>query len=133
RLGKAHLRAEWLTPGAPVLLEAELRRYLPYFELSTIWGFFSPVAYHEAALRGSWAPSPAASVWLRGAWRRYGDADATTVLRPLEDDGWRAAAGGSWRAGPRVALEARYALDWGAGASLSAADAAARWTVRPSL
>src|SRR5690606_36054893 len=89
RVGRAHLAAEWRPPSSPLVLEASVRRYLPYFELSTIWGFFSPVPYHEAGVRASWSAASATVVWARAARRRYGDAEVATVLSPLEDQGWQ--------------------------------------------
>jgi hypothetical protein len=69
RIGKAHATAR--APLAGVTLEATARRYLPYFELSTIWGFFSPVGYHEVEGRATWRQSPRLSAWASGAWGHF--------------------------------------------------------------
>jgi hypothetical protein len=61
--------------GAGAAVEATVRRYLPYFELHTIWGVFSPVAYHELELRGSWGGEPL-GLWASGSYRAYQDAHA---------------------------------------------------------
>ena len=50
--GKGHLTAS-LPVGPRWLLSATARRYVPYFSLSTIRGFFEPVPYHEATARAS--------------------------------------------------------------------------------
>src|SRR5690606_4539346 len=86
-----------------------------------------------AGVRASWSGASATTLWARAAWRRYGDADVAGVMRPLEDDGWRASAGASRRLSEAFEVDARYALDWGPGAFLSAGDAAARWTPLPDL
>lgn len=126
RVGKAHLTAR-APVGAGVMLEATARRYVPYFELWTIWGFFSPVAYHEAEARATWRASPVFTAWASGGWRRYDEANATVIFRPIEREGIRLGAGASWRAARDVAIDAAYRMDRGFGAFLSAVDASVTW------
>ncbi|HEY0996682.1 MAG TPA: hypothetical protein VGD77_11880, partial [Gemmatimonadaceae bacterium] len=76
QVNEAMLRAR--TPaGRHATLFAELRRYRPYFELWTIWGAFSPLAYDEARGGITWATARGALV-LRGegSRRRYERDDA---------------------------------------------------------
>ncbi|MEQ9568636.1 MAG: hypothetical protein RLN75_00480 [Longimicrobiales bacterium] len=124
RVGKAHLTLQRAFRDGRVLAEVEARRYVPYFELSTVWGFFSPVPYHEGRLRLSAGLSRTAGLQLSLAARSYGDASVTTVFEPLEDRGWQAELTGRWSAGERVDLQAAWQLDWGASAFLHSLDAA---------
>jgi hypothetical protein len=57
------------------------RRYLPFFELWTIWGAFSPVAFNEAtgALRWS-SPRIGLSLEAAGGYRKYEDTNAGAQL-----------------------------------------------------
>lgn len=132
RLGKAHLTARAPLP-AGLIFELTGRRYLPYFEMNTIWGFFSPVAYHEAEGRLTWRPAPAMTAWASAAWRRFEEAEATVILRPLEQEGTRFMVGGSWRAMPNVSLDGSYRMDRGFGAFLSSGDLAVSWQATPRI
>jgi hypothetical protein len=126
RIGKAHA-----TVRAPawwdITLEATARRHLPYFELNTIWGFFSPVGYHEAEGRATWRPDPSLSVWASAGWRRYEEANATVIFRPLEQQGTRYHIGANWRATPDIGADASYRMERGFGAFVSSGDASVFW------
>jgi hypothetical protein len=132
RVGKAHATAR-ASVGRGVVLETTARRYVPYFELWTIWGFFSPVAYHEAEARATWRVRPALTAWLSAGWRRYDEANATVILRALNQEGVRASLGGLWRAAPNLMVDASYRVEYGFGAFLSAGDASVRWEATPRL
>jgi hypothetical protein len=131
--GKSHLTASFPLVGGRWLLEATARRYVPYFELSTIWGFFQPVAYSELEMRTAWAGGENVSFFGSVGWRKYGDADATVVLRPLQDTGWRGKLGLRWTMRPNWVLQTEYGLDWMPGAFLSALDTSVRWVRSESL
>lgn len=124
-LGKAHLSAVLPVRDA-LVLRATARRYRPWFELWTIWGFFSPVAYHEAQLEAGWSVAAHTQVRAGFAWRAYQDAHATVVFDPLEDDAIRATVGAVTTQGP-VTASATYRLERAVGAFLSAGDAEVRW------
>jgi hypothetical protein len=128
RAGKAE--ASWTRPfrDGRWLMSVGAIRYVPYFSLSTIWGFFEPVPYHGVQARGAWSVSSAFTVWAIAGWRTYGDTETETVLSPLVDDGKRGELGGRWAAGPEITLEGSYQLEWSAGAFLSSVDAAVRWS-----
>lgn len=132
RIGKANLTAEYALASS-INLRGHVRRYVPYFELSTIWGFFDPVAYHEAELESRWMPSASSSLWAAGAWRRYGDTEATTIGRPLEDDAVRLRGGVESRFSERLAGSVEYRLELGAGSYLHSGDVNATWTVHPRV
>jgi hypothetical protein len=127
RVGKAELELMRAFPSLGLSASLEGRRYVPYFELSTIWGFFSPVAYREAMARLAWA-GETVGLWGRWGWRTYGDTETPVVLAPLTDDGWRAELGGNVRVSPRWTLRARYGVEYGVGAYLSSGDASLRFT-----
>jgi hypothetical protein len=130
-LGRAHLTASYVLPG--VVIEGTLRRYLPYFQLSTIWGFFSPVPYHEALVRARFSPFGRTSALLSTGVRRYSDTQRSDFIAPLTEDGWRAEA--SLASAPRAGwtTDATYRIEWGAGAFLSSFDAGVRWSPREGV
>jgi hypothetical protein len=109
------------------LVELGGRRYVPYFQLSTIWGLFEPVSYSEARARLAWSGSPTLGVWLAGGARVYGDTQTEMFLNPLEDTGWRADGGVRWEPIDRWSVDARYQLEWGSGAFLNSADVTTRY------
>jgi hypothetical protein len=131
RLGKAHIDARLPLPAYGVQLEATARRYVPFFDYWTIWGVFSPVAYHETELRASWTPGPRLGVWGSGAYRWYGAHHTQTFLAPLEDDAWRAGLGGEWRATDALRVDASLYVEGPLGAFAIAGDAALAWRLAP--
>jgi len=132
RLGKTHLTVGLPFHGSRVLVEATARRYVPYFQLSTIWGFFEPVSYSELELRGSWSRNADLGLWASGGRRSYGETE-TQVLSPLTETGWRANAGARWQMWPGWTLDGSYRLEWGPGAFLSSGDVALRYTALERL
>jgi hypothetical protein len=132
RIGKAHLTAR-----APafhgIIVELTGRRYLPYFELNTIWGFFSPVGYHEGEVRATWRRFPAVTAWASGSYREYEEANATVIFRPIEQRGVRIAAGGSWRATQQLGVDVEYRTERGFGAYVSSADASLHFRMTPGI
>jgi hypothetical protein len=132
RIGRAHLTAR--APSfAGLTLEASARRYVPYFELNTIWGFFSPVGYHEAEARATWRATPGLSAWASAAWRRYEEAEATVILRPLEREATQLTVGASWRVRPDFGFDGSYRMERGFGAFVSSGDISAHWQVTPRV
>lgn len=115
------------------LVELSGRRYVPYFQLSTIWGFFEPVSYHEALARVGWSGNGAFAVWVAGGLRSYGETDTPIVLSALEDTGWRADARAQWAFASGWSLDGSYQLEWGSGAFLSSGDARLRFQVTDRL
>ncbi len=128
RVGKGNLTVSAPFAGSRWLVEATAKRYVPYFSLSTIWGFFEPVSYSEAQLRVAWGPNPRLGTWVSGAWRRYGTTNTAVILRPLENVGKRAGAGLRWQPFAEWAVDGSYHLEWGPGSTLSSGDASVRWT-----
>jgi hypothetical protein len=112
--------------GHAVAYSVEARHSRPYFELWTIWGAFSPVAFDEARGAIDWTVrgSPFA-VSLRGAYRTY--ADAGTAVAGVRTNGWRAGGDVRWLgAGPFSAF-GTYEVDIGSGASGTDMLTGVRW------
>ncbi len=128
-IGKANLNVGVPLADGRVMLEAVGSRYVPYFELWTIWGYFSPVAYHEIEGRAAWRTRDA--VQLRGSvgYRRYGDTHTTTIGRRLPDDAVFATLLASWTASPALRLDGSARVERGFGAYLGSGDVSARWSV----
>lgn len=126
RMGKSHLTARYAGPALPVAMELTGRRYVPYFELSTVWGLFDPVAYHEALARVSWTGADG-TLWAAGGLRAYEDADAGVFLDPLEDDAWQLHAGGTWRPPGAWTVDGRWEMLWGVGGFLHSVEVTARY------
>jgi hypothetical protein len=130
-LGKGHVTAAAPIANGRWMLSASAKRYVPYFSMSTIWGFFEPVAYHEVMGRVGWSTTQALGLWVSGGWRRYGDTGTPVVLEPLRDTGWRAEAGGAWNLSSQWTLNGAYHLEWGPGGFLNSGDASVRWSPGP--
>lgn len=127
RLGKSEVRLS--TSGAgPWSGRLSYRHTVPYFDLSTIWGYFRPVAYDEIGLMLSRSLTDNVGVWAEGGLRKYGDTEATTVLEPLRDGAWRLASGATWQVAQAWTVTGNHRLEWGAGGVLNSGTLGARWT-----
>ena len=133
RIGKAHLAVTAPLFEGRWLAEAGARRYVPYFELSTIWGFFEPVSYSEVFARAAWAPRGSLQGSVSWGRRSYGDAGTPIVLEALEDTGWWTRVVGRWEPSSGWSIDGRYRLEWGAGAFLNSVDGTVRRRVSESL
>lgn len=127
RPGKGDITVAAPLDGGRWLVEVSGRRYVPYFQLSTIWGFFEPVSYHEARARVGWSGSPTLGLWIGGGVRSYGDTQTPIVLTALKDTGWRGDASARWAFAEAWSVDASYQLEWGSGAFLSSGDARVRF------
>lgn len=73
------------------------RRYLPFFELWTIWGTFSPVAFNEATGTVRWsAPGLGLSLEAAGGYRKYENANTGAEFADIKDYGWTVAGRATW-------------------------------------
>jgi hypothetical protein len=113
--------------------QAGVRRYRPSFDLWTIWGVFSPVPYH--AVHGTVWLTPVAPLQIRGRWERFvfADAEVTTPLVRVDDDGWRFGVGASYRIREGLSVDLGYHEEYGPGASSNGVDGSVSWTARPGL
>jgi hypothetical protein len=108
-----------------VSVSAEIKHYVPFFELWTIWGAFSPVGYNEARSTIDWRP--AGSHWslsTHGAYRKYEETNAGLTL---STNGWRAGADLSWVGAGAFSALGTYDVAIGNGASRSDGSASFRW------
>ncbi|MCA9738420.1 MAG: hypothetical protein KC645_12415 [Gemmatimonadetes bacterium] len=108
--------------------EVRVRRYVPYFDLSTVWGFFEPVGFTEITARGEARAGGNWSLWAAAGRRGYEDTRTVRVLGPVGDDAWTVDAGSRWRPEERWSLQAGYRLEWGAGAYLQSGDVSLAYT-----
>ncbi|MFQ5746758.1 MAG: hypothetical protein ACE5HF_06010 [Gemmatimonadota bacterium] len=121
-IDEASLRAD-LPVGRTVRLTLRARHYVPFFELWTIWGAFSPVGFDEGEAIVSWRPiGPPWRIEVGGAYRGYGAPGAGTSFQRLRDDGWRAFATLAWSRGDWWA-EGTYRAETGFGAARYGGDA----------
>ncbi len=130
-LGSADLALSWLGPR--VTVTAGGRRYRPYFSLWTLWGAFSPVPYN--ALHGSAQVQAVDGLQLRARGERfwYESTEATTALASVEDRGWRASAGATLTAIPRLTLDASWLEEFGPGAASRFLDAMVSFAATDAL
>ncbi len=123
----ARLRAQH-SFGRRWIVSGEARHYLPFFELWTIWGAFSPVGYNEGLLTATWSTSgERLRIDGSASYRRYAETDAGVGFLPLRNDGWTVGADGSWRVAPAWTALGGYHIGVGYGASRSDFDAGVRW------
>jgi hypothetical protein len=126
----AYLRAQ-RPIGRQWNVSGEVRHYLPFFELWTIWGAFSPVGYNEGRVTAAWGTRDG-QVQIDGSasYRRYAETNAGLGFLPLRNDGWTVGADGSWRVTPAWTALGGYHIGVGYGASRSDFDAGIRWQQR---
>jgi hypothetical protein len=126
RIGKSSLNLRLPLSERGVTLELAGSRYVPYFELWTIWGYFSPVAHHEVEARAAWRALPALQVRGAVGYRRYDDAHAPVIFDPLPDDAVSVSTAAAWTASPRLTIDGSFRMERGFGAYLGSGDVAAR-------
>lgn len=103
------------TFGTRLDLTAEGRHSNPFFELWTIWGAFTPVAFDQVRVSADYRVDRALSLEGGIAWRDYGDTHTGIQQAPIEGDGLRGRVAARWQ---RRAWSASAAagLDQGYGA-----------------
>ncbi len=132
RIGKSHLTLRSTLPDGWGWVELTGRRYLPYFEMSTIWGFFSPTPYHEAEVRTTIRAVQPVTAWASAGWRKYGDPEIAIIGPPITDESTRLGVGARWIDGDFSAF-GEYRLELGFGAVLNSGDLEVRWQAMPGL
>lgn len=113
--------------NSPLTVSLGARRYRPYFDLWTVWGAFSPVAYH--AISGAFQLTPLAGIRIgaRGESYWYDPTETNTPLVDVEDHGWRWTATAAYARDPRWSADVGYTLDNGPGANLRGIQAQLHW------
>lgn len=112
---------------------AAVQRYRPHFELWTIWGAFSPVAYHAVTGAASFSGLPHLQFRVRGTRFWYEETDTDTPLAKVEDHGWRFGFGASWSPLARWSFEVGHDAEFGPGASYGSLDATVTYAPRDQL
>jgi hypothetical protein len=111
-------------PLGRVTLNADVRRYRPYFELWTIWGAFAPVGFDEVRGGAAWSAADYLIVRGEGSYRRYGDGAQMDGLASLRTSGWGIGTSVSWTPPAPWQLDAAYRVEVAAGAARRDAHAA---------
>jgi hypothetical protein len=128
--GKADVALNVLTEDRRARFTANGRRYRPYFDLWSIWGAFSPVAYSAAGGSAAWRAMDGLEVRARGEYYTFDESNAATPLVAGESDGWRASVSAAVLRVANWSFDAGYERAIGPGASSQSIEAAA--TYRPS-
>ncbi len=97
----------------------EVRKYVPFFELWTIWGAFSPVGYEEARGRLDWAGlGGRLSAYGYASYRRYQETHAEAPeVSAIRDNAWRFGGGGRYTLAEDLSVSGEYRWDEGFGSS----------------
>jgi hypothetical protein len=132
-LGSAEATITVAIPRWKASVSAGGRRYRPYFELWSIWGAFSPVPYHAGFASVTVTPHPRVQVRARGELYGFDAADAATPLAPVEDAGWRASLGATYRHTASLIVTGDYSIEDGPGAGSVGLDASLFWRPIPRL
>jgi hypothetical protein len=109
------------------------RRYRPHFELWTVWGAFSPLAYRAAD--ATIAVTVVPEVRVRASYERY-EYERSDVSAPLfsaEQDGWRWEAGGTVTPVPGWTVDGAYRMEFGPGAAAEGTAASVTYAVSRRL
>ncbi len=123
--GTANAQATYIAPRGMGRLTLGARRYRPRFDLWTIWGAFSPVAYNAGF--GSLSLSPVGGLELRtsGEIYEFDDAEADRRFTQIESDGWRWTLGASYNGMEAWRFHSNYWVDRGPGSRSVGVDALA--------
>ncbi|MBI2616221.1 MAG: hypothetical protein HYW52_11225 [Gemmatimonadetes bacterium] len=127
--GKADLALNFLTTDRRLRVTAGGRRYRPYFDLWSIWGAFTPVAYSAGFGSAAWQAMDGLEVRVRGELYQFDESGAATPLAAGEDDGWRGSVSATLLRFANWSFDAGYQREVGPGASSQGYEVAA--TYRP--
>jgi hypothetical protein len=105
-------------------MEAEAFRYRPVFDLTTIWGVFSPEGYEGFGGAASYGLTPGLAAFGRYLYRAY-QPDSSAFL-DLDDHASEVTLGARFARGDFV-LSAAYRLNGGFGGAQSGGDASLAW------
>ena len=129
--GKADVAMNVLTADRKVRFTAGGRRYRPYFDLWSIWGAFTPVAYTAAGGSAAWRALDGVEVRARGEYYTFDESGTATPLVAGESDGWRGSVSATVLRVTDWSFDLGYEREIGPGASSQSLEAAA--TYRPSV
>ncbi len=125
-VGSAEAEVRFTAPR--VSATAGYKRYVPRFDLWTIWPAFSPVPWN--GVQASAIVSPLRWLRLRGRieWYAYENTGAETALGSADETGMLWAAGATVTALPRWTFDAGWMYDKNFGAAAAGGDASVGWT-----
>lgn len=103
---------------------AGFQGYRPHFELWTIWGAFSPVAYQAVTGSASYSGLPHLQLRARGTRFFYEKTETETPLVSVEDHGWRFSLGATWTPMDRLSFELGHEAEFAPGGSYASYDGA---------
>jgi hypothetical protein len=129
--GSADASLAYMAPMATITLGA--RRYLPFFDLWTIWGAFSPIAFHAWHGAVTVTPLPGLTVQGRGERYRFEGSGSLSGLVETEDRGWRVETGATWEPTTRWSVSIGHQSEFGPGAASLGYDGRATWRPTPTL
>jgi hypothetical protein len=112
---------------------AGFQRYRPHFELWTLWGAFSPVAYQAVTGSASYSGLPHLQLRARGTRFFYEKTETETPLVSVEDHGWRFSLGATWTPTDRLSVELGHEAEFGPGGSYASYDGALSYAPRDQL
>lgn len=123
--GSADAKATYMAATGAGRLTVGARRYRPRFDLWTIWGAFSPVAYNAGYGSLSIAPVSGLSINTSGEIYEFDDTETSSRLVQVESDGWRWSAGVSYNGLESWRFQGNYWVDKGPGSRSLGVDALA--------
>jgi hypothetical protein len=129
--GSADASARYTAPRLQVT--AGYRRYMPRFDLWSVWPAFSPVAWNGG--HATVIVSPIRWLQLRGTGElfQFEEAGAETPLFTSRDDGYRVRFGGTVSALRHVTFDGGWSIERGVGGWIDGGDASVTWTPTPTL
>jgi hypothetical protein len=119
--------------GVNVTASLTAQHYRPFFDLSTVWGVFSPVPYNGITAAIAVNPLKTLQLRSRSEWFRYDAAGVSVPAVPLQDHGWRWALEGTWSPVGRWSAELDTHGDLEPGASSSGIDGRVTWRRNAAL
>jgi hypothetical protein len=107
---------------------AEVKKYVPFFQLWTLWGAFSPVGFTEGRARLDWMRADGRlAAHAYGGYRKYAGTDAEAPpAYGIQDESWRLAVGGRYRVKDDLTASGELRYDEGYGSIRSGGDLAVR-------
>ncbi|MEP7325394.1 MAG: hypothetical protein ABI836_05535 [Gemmatimonadota bacterium] len=129
--GSSDITLRYVAPN--FALTGGFQRYRPHFELWTIWGAFSPVAYQAVTSSVSFSGLPHLQLRARGTRFSYEKTETETPLVSVEDRGWRIALGATWTPIPRLSIELGHEAEFAPGGSYVSYDGAVSFAPREQL
>ena len=123
--GSADASLRYITPR--LQLTGGYRRYLPRFDLYSVWAAFSPVAWNGVQGSAIFSPITWLQLRARGEYIVFEDDGADTPLFSARNDGYRTSFGGTVTALRHFVFDAGYNLERVTGAWSSGADASVSW------